>query len=728
MSIEKRQHSRLYRRASAKFIVKDELYHGVLINFSEAGIFIETDIVFPAGTEITIPLKLKPEQETLMKGYVVWARKVADTSKSFLKSGLGIQLLAVPNEYLQFVRHCAEIAKKDDRTPENRFEIYHRVEIIDGERIHTEYTENISKSGMFLSTSLVYPEGSELSLRVEIHGLPKPIEVVGRVAYYLSEETALKSGRSQGLGIQFLDMDETSTSLWHFHIKRLETHRTNSSRKREEELPASGNLSEVSAPEILIQLLNKRYTGILILQRKAINKLVYFKNGHPVFVESNMYTETLGNFLFRRGVLTDKQMLDSLEVFSRSDLQYGELLIESELLSSSQLATSLVEHQEEKLANTFSWLEGTFELVEDQEWPRSITILPLRIYHIIFDGIVRWYDPNILSTWMGLDEFISVKANFVQLQGQIVPPIVQKFMLLARNAESISNLAKKIKLPNERIIQMAYGLVVLGWLGFDYSKTETPTENVAPQVSPVPQNELLFVIKRWVDDDFEKLKNLSLYELLGIDENADEQEITKAYLYQYSRYNSHELEQISYPDLEEKLSQIRSWIRLSYDILKDPNLSSLYKNRTSKTKANGANSNLKAKRIEAERILLESMKAIELGNYSQAHKKLAKAVSDFPDYHILAGYLGWCLFQINPKDNRKQAVELIDRTLEKEDQDPLLHYYRGEIYFLQGQWQSAEYHFSQAMRLKSGFIKAQVACEVAKEKRIHANKTIQFVG
>ncbi len=67
------------------------------------------------------------------------------------------------------------------------------------------------------------------------------------------------------------------------------------------EVKRQGSLSDTTLAQLLLDGLEERYTGHVTITRDKVLKRIYMMMGYPVFVESNLRSETLGQMLVRRG-------------------------------------------------------------------------------------------------------------------------------------------------------------------------------------------------------------------------------------------------------------------------------------------------------------------------------------------------------------------------------------------------------------------------------------------
>ncbi|MBW1872145.1 MAG: response regulator [Deltaproteobacteria bacterium] len=76
--------------------------------------------------------------------------------------------------------------------------------------------------------------------------------------------------------------------------------------RRSEEFQSAarqGSLAETPFAELLAELYGERANGALLLRKERLKKIVYMKNGYPVFVKSNLLNECLGKVLVREKMI-----------------------------------------------------------------------------------------------------------------------------------------------------------------------------------------------------------------------------------------------------------------------------------------------------------------------------------------------------------------------------------------------------------------------------------------
>ena len=76
-------------------------------------------------------------------------------------------------------------------------------------QFHQEYTRNISKGGIFIKTQNPLPPQTAIEIKLFLPDEPEPIEGVGEVVHIIPPELAEERGWDAGMGVQFVDFEET---------------------------------------------------------------------------------------------------------------------------------------------------------------------------------------------------------------------------------------------------------------------------------------------------------------------------------------------------------------------------------------------------------------------------------------------------------------------------------------------------------------------------------------
>ena len=93
----------------------------------------------------------------------------------------------------------------DEQRKGQRFAARIKVRFRSVDELVTAYTEDVSRGGLYVTSSQQLAPGTDVQLSLELPDGAAPALVPARVAYALNEEEARAQGRSPGMGMQFLE-------------------------------------------------------------------------------------------------------------------------------------------------------------------------------------------------------------------------------------------------------------------------------------------------------------------------------------------------------------------------------------------------------------------------------------------------------------------------------------------------------------------------------------------
>src|SRR5262249_36584239 len=148
-------------------------------------------------------------------------------------------------------------------------------------------------------------------------------------------------------------------------------------------------------------------------------------------------------------------------------------------------------------------------------------------YQIVFGGIRRWYDAPLCAAWMGLSEESALRLAKMPPKDANIPLFVFRLLRRVTTPQTLRNLSVKLNTPSDELIPAAFALIMAGWVVLDFTEEADVGQ---PEFSPSPEDTkvdaTLPVVKRWIQEDFERLQNLDFFRLLGVSPDSDEMDIT----------------------------------------------------------------------------------------------------------------------------------------------------------------------------------------------------------
>ncbi|MCC6749017.1 MAG: response regulator [Deltaproteobacteria bacterium] len=151
----------------------------------------------------------------------------------------------------------------------------------------------------------------------------------------------------------------------------------------------AGSLSQTSLAQLLLEALENLHSGTLELKHGSVRKVIYLMVGHPIFVQSNVRAETLGQLLVRRGGLTLDQYQQALTESQRRQIKYGEALVRLGFLSEQDVMAELVAQTQYKIEVCLRWREGSWAFVADAQVGSQVPNCTLDPVWLVFEGLKR---------------------------------------------------------------------------------------------------------------------------------------------------------------------------------------------------------------------------------------------------------------------------------------------------------------------------------------------------
>ena len=148
---------------------------------------------------------------------------------------------------------------------------------------------------------------------------------------------------------------------------------------------------------VLARLGEQRATGALVMTsagdprktttNESPKKVVFFRNGIPVHVRSNLVEECLGQLMLRAGLIDPHSLAESLARVRDGDGRQGGILVAMGAITPHQLREALEAQQREKLFDIFAWPAGSFAFTEDMAPPRETVTLEMALAEMVHRGI-----------------------------------------------------------------------------------------------------------------------------------------------------------------------------------------------------------------------------------------------------------------------------------------------------------------------------------------------------
>jgi len=144
-----------------------------------------------------------------------------------------------------------------------------------------------------------------------------------------------------------------------------------------------GDFRDTSPTRLFARLASERETGQLLVERGPIVKEIFFVDGTPEYVSSNIPSERFGEYLVARGVISAGELSMALAILPRFQGKLGDTLVGLNLLRPLEVFRHLTRQVRDKIIDVFGWTSGGFRYDRGKTNTREAFPLGLDAFEIV---------------------------------------------------------------------------------------------------------------------------------------------------------------------------------------------------------------------------------------------------------------------------------------------------------------------------------------------------------
>jgi serine/threonine-protein kinase len=225
-----------------------------------------------------------------------------------------------------------------------------------------------------------------------------------------------------------------------------------------------GDLREQPVLRVVYKLAKTKGTGLLTLEGRAgVLKEAYFLDGQPQFVNSNVESERLGNFLLEQKALSPQALQRALSVMHHFGGRLADTLVGLDLLDPLEAYRLLAKQVAAKLMEAFSWQKGKSTWTPRMTNPYKARSLHLDAFRVIGAGAAQLAEP-LIDEWLQANakQFIAREpAQEGELAQFGLGEALLRVYSLLDGRTRLGDLAARVRSPEARLnlLRLAYLLV-----------------------------------------------------------------------------------------------------------------------------------------------------------------------------------------------------------------------------------------------------------------------------
>jgi tetratricopeptide (TPR) repeat protein len=460
---------------------------------------------------------------------------------------------------------------------------------------------------------------------------------------------------------------------------------------------SQGAVQDRTLPRLLSAKELARASGIVTATRGKLKRLFCIEEGWLVFAASNLIEEQLDEQLVRSGALTPSERTDAALEAKRTKKKIAVVLREGGAPSPEALKSGMEELIRSLLSSCLEWPDGEYQFSPGVPGLQDEVTVRLSPSRLILAHASRF--PSALDAVrvrIGPPDFRPERTENGERMLEVLEPsgAVGFLMEASDGAVPVSDLLAQSPAGDEETLRALYGLLLLGVVD---QATDTGKRRRVPRKEvELTEEECIAVLKRLEGDG-------NFYKVLGLEHDADREQIRKAYYsvarrYHPDRFRSGDLQGLLY-----RMEAFFTEVTQAYNTLYNPDLRVDY-DRQLQLEAPQAGEVVDRAAEQARQNFLKAKALIGRRRFSEAVVFLKGAIKldeSRAEYHLTLGEL----LVGNPR-MRAAAEEHLIRAAELDPTAPGAYFSLGNLYRKAGRPVEAAKMYRETLRWQDDHLEA----------------------
>jgi CheY-like chemotaxis protein len=296
---------------------------------------------------------------------------------------------------------------------------------------------------------------------------------------------------------------------------------------------SSGFLKETSIERLFFEAYGRGFTGKLLIKNERSERRIYFANGFPVAAESTSLNESLGHSLVRLKLISEETRQKVSEEMVQKGLQFGQALVELNILSSAQLFDALRRHTYRVLLATYQWKEGSFEFESLDALPTYIMVLEFNSFLLTLKYHQATYPEDFLRSLYETkgDSYPHRTDRFAQVLPLLnLEQASMEFISRLSGQENLRSILSKVPpAAHEIILRVFYLFESLGLLSWKSEPSQTLEEAPRDLHHSLGSTPTDVDTAKKIQSIYVELLNQDFFEVLKVSHDAQPQDLDAAY-------------------------------------------------------------------------------------------------------------------------------------------------------------------------------------------------------
>lgn len=319
----------------------------------------------------------------------------------------------------------------------------------------------------------------------------------------------------------------------------------------------------------------QKLSGQLIFKREAVQKYLFFLNGDLVHAKTNIPEERLGEILFKLGKISSEAHSE-IERYIEPNQTIGETLSQKGLTSQRNIDDGLAYQMREITLSLFPHFDCEIVFQEKSSVAGQGLVTRINLPYLIEDGIRRMkFQPALERYLEGKSPYPKNKV-LIHLLTEEEKEMLDKI----KGGEESDALLRSLKCNPDFFWKSLYLFYCLNLIDFrdkdQIAGGEEKGKGIADETPLGTSEDQLFEVVAFQ----EKIGTMSYYQILGINKQASEEDIKKAYFQLARKFHPDRFDRSTPANYRAKIEDVFDKITKAYHTLTSRELRKVYDIRT----------------------------------------------------------------------------------------------------------------------------------------------------
>ena len=482
---------------------------------------------------------------------------------------------------------------------------------------------------------------------------------------------------------------------------------------------ATGNFSKTPFSHILVYLFEKRLSGTLEVRCNNNAVSIYFRDGVPAKVQTDVPRRGLGHVLAVLGRISEAQLAAcNAHVQTHGGLQ-GKALTALRILDVNGLVQGLKQQIVIKMTDVFAMGDASYAFFANVNKLTGFgpdEVFPVHPYTVIMSGLRTYADKLDLSPVLSpLDgRRLSAVKEMERLRAFRLSTQEKQFLqYMLTNAGQYPQLISAGPWKPETAQYVIYALRITKLLVITDADAASPksTDDIDVCLASIPPISLdsadpaVAAQKRAVMTKAEELADRTYYEMLGIDEDASTEDIRRAYFVLSKQFHPDRLHKDVNISLKDAVHYVFSNLTEAHTVLMDPAEREKYDAAMREEKQDAdrrsMNDHMAVRdALEAENLFQRAVVFLNKGEIAKSAELVESSLVLSPEegeYLALAAHIG-----VLQRGSGEPLIDLEKKLRQAAAQCPRsekVNFYMADVLKRQEKWAEAKAYFKKILQV-----------------------------